>query len=97
MFGWCKTGLMIASTTLAMRVLAQAPTPTTAAFDGTYVGVSNTFEGSAIDGRMWTRYCPQFGPPGTLTIVNGIARAGKIEGSVSPQGLLVMRDFWEPL
>ena len=37
---------------------------------------------------------PHFERPGALTIINGIARAGKIEGSVSPQGLLIMRDFW---
>jgi hypothetical protein len=29
-----------------------------------------------------------------LTIVNGTAKAGKLEVSVSPQGVLVMRDFW---
>jgi hypothetical protein len=32
-----------------------------------------------------------------LTIVNGIARFYKAEGSVSPQGVLIMRDFWSHL
>jgi hypothetical protein len=85
----------IAVLLLSIPAAAQSPTPTTTAFDGTYIGVSNTFEEESIQGgRTWARWCGQFGPPGTLTIVNGIARAGKIEGAVSPQGLLVMRDFW---
>jgi hypothetical protein len=29
-----------------------------------------------------------------LTIANGIARTNKYEGSVSPQGILIMRNFW---
>jgi hypothetical protein len=40
------------------------------------------------------RWCGQFGRPPQLTIVNGIARAGKFEGSVSPEGIMVMQDFW---
>jgi hypothetical protein len=59
--------------------------------------VSRAFEetSTADSPRTWTHYCPQpRGPPSTLRIVNGIARAGKAEGSVSPQGVLVMRDFW---
>jgi hypothetical protein len=74
---------------------AQSPTPTTTALDGTYFGVSRTFEEEAINGgKTWARYCLQYGP-GTLSIVNGIAKAGKLEGSISPQGVLIMRSFWD--
>jgi hypothetical protein len=46
---------------LAMPVAAQAPGPTTTAFDGTYFGVSRTFEEEAVNGgKTWTRYCPQY-------------------------------------
>jgi hypothetical protein len=76
-----------------MPVAAQAPGPTTTAFDGTYFGVSRTFEEEAVNGgKTWTRYCPQY-DPGILTIVNGIAKAGELEGSVSPQGVLIMRSW----
>jgi hypothetical protein len=69
--------------------------PTTAAFDRTYLGVSRTFEEEGIQGgRTWAHFCLPLGPPGPLTIVNGMAQAGKLEGSVGPQGVLVMRDFW---
>jgi hypothetical protein len=83
----------IAACMSAIPAAAQSPTPTTTAFDGTYIGVSNAFEGG-LAGEHWLRTCPQFGPPRMLTIVNGIARSGKAEGSVGPQGILVMRDFW---
>ena len=62
----------------------------------TYVGVSRTLEG--VMGRTMigsqTRQCPPSGRVAPLTIVNGIARTqalGTAEGSVSPQGALVMR------
>jgi hypothetical protein len=83
---------------LAMPAAAQAPAPTTTAFDGTYIGVSRTSEGSME--RAETRGCPQGeGAPrlegaSRLTIVNGSARAAwgaPAEGAVSPQGVLVMR------
>jgi hypothetical protein len=98
MFGRARILLTIAACVLATPVTAQAPTPsTTTAFDGGYAGVSRTFEESsntADPGRTWTHYCPQPSPPAGLTIVNGTAKAGKLEGSVSPRGVLVMRDFW---
>jgi len=97
MFGRARILLMIAVCALAPPAAAQAPAPTTTAFDGTYFGVSRTFEGTtvpAFEGRTWTHFCLPYGPPAPLTIVNGIARAGKSEGSVNPQGVLVMRDFW---
>jgi hypothetical protein len=88
--------LIIVACAVAMPSAAQAPAPATTAFDGRYFGASRTFEEATLPeqaGRTWTRYCPQFGPPAPLMIVNGIARSGKLEGSVSPQGVLVMRSF----
>ena len=81
----------IAACMLATPVAAQALAPTTA-FDGTYTGVSRTLEGTMVGGS--TRGCPPSGRVAPLTIVNGIARTtglGTAEGSVSPQGVLVMR------
>src|SRR5215472_5541176 len=84
--------LMIAACAMATPAAAQASTTT--AFDGTYLGVSNTFEGDIDTGRTSARYCPQFSRSPTLSIVNGIARTGPYEGSVDAQGVLVMRSFW---
>jgi len=78
----------------AMATPAAAQTPTTTAFDGTYLGASNTFEGDIDTGRTSAWYCPQFSRSPTLSIVNGIARTGPYEGSVDAQGVLVMRSFW---
>ena len=83
----------IAACMLAMPVAAQAPAPTTPAFDGTYAGVSRTLEG-----RMeaeGTGGCPPNGQPGPLTIAGGAARwlshTGRtFEGSVNARGALVM-------
>ena len=94
MFGRTKILLTIAACMLATPGAAQAPAPTTTAFDGTYLGVSNTFEGDIDTGRTSARYCPQFSRPPTLSIANGIARTGPYEGSVDAQGVLVMRSFW---
>ena len=73
---------------------------TTTAFDGTYASVSRTLEGSAYGPGATTRLCWDSGvvaaPPGPLTIVNGFARwqglVATFEGSVSPQGVVVMRN-----
>jgi hypothetical protein len=85
--------LTIAACALATSAAAQAPAPTTTAFDGSYAGVSMTLEGTMDPGV--TRYCS---PPGrlppVLNVVNGIAQSrwgGPTDGSVSPQGVLVMR------
>jgi hypothetical protein len=94
LFGRTKILLTIAACMLATAGAAQAPAPTTTAFDGTYLGVSNTFEGDIDTGRTSARYCPQFSRPPTLSIANGIARTGPYEGSVDAQGVLVMRSFW---
>ena len=94
MFDRARILLTIAVCIFAAPAVAQAPTPTTTAFDGTYLGVSNTFEGDIDTGRTSAWYCPQFSRPPTLSIVNGIARTGPYEGSVDAQGVLVMRSFW---
>jgi hypothetical protein len=79
---------------LATPVAAQAPAPTTTAFDGTYVGVSRTLEGTMHAEPNLTRGCPQYNPPEPLTIASGAARyqarVGTYEGSVNAQGVLVM-------
>jgi hypothetical protein len=86
--------LTIAASGLAMPAAAQAPAPTTTAFDGTYVGLSRTFEGRMVaDNRIGG--CIPSGQPGPLTIAGGVARfptfrAGTWEGSVNGQGVLVM-------
>jgi hypothetical protein len=82
---------------LVTPAAAQAPAPTTTVFDGAYLGVSRTFEEATVpahEGRTWTHFCSSYGLPAPLTIVNGVARTqwvGTAEGSVSPQGVLVMR------
>jgi hypothetical protein len=84
---------------LATPVAAQAPTPTptTTAFDGTYVGVSRTMVGE-MGGTNETRVCAKNGQPGPLTIAGGVVRwpgtvptaGGTAEGSVNAQGVVVM-------
>ena len=87
MFGRAKVLLTIASSALAMPVVAQAPTPT-AAFDGKYVGVSiETLRPTAHPGAK----CDPPGLPAPLTIKDGVI-SGSWEGTVSPQGGLVARD-----
>ncbi|HEV7994667.1 MAG TPA: hypothetical protein VGP52_00275 [Stellaceae bacterium] len=51
MFGWTRILLTIAVCMSATPVVAQAPTPTTTAFDGTYVGVSRALEGTMLNNR----------------------------------------------
>jgi hypothetical protein len=94
MCGRASILLTITASVAAIPVLAQAPVPTTTAFDGTYAGVS--FETSSyMQGISAARWCgPTSGVPGPLTITNGVVRAqmgGRWEGSVNPQGVLVMR------
>ena len=92
MFGRAKVLMTIVACILATSAAAQAPAPTTTAFDGTYIGVSRTLEGTMTN--YSTRSCPPSGRVAPLTIVNGIARTkalGTAEGSVSPQGVLMMR------
>ena len=92
MFGRAKVLFAIAACALALPVDAQAPAPTTTAFDGTYTGVSRTLESTMLGHA--TRQCPPSGGVAPLTIVNGVARTkalGTAEGSVKPQGVVVMK------
>jgi len=74
---------------MASVAAAQAPGPTTV-FDGTYAGVSRA---AAPYGSGQSRGCVASGVPGALTITNGVVQqvGGGWEGSVSPQGGVVMR------
>lgn len=67
------------------------PAQNLTAFDGNYVGVSLTMERFAGSGGGVCR--PAGSPvPGTLVISNGVAKTPTTEGSVSPQGVLSLRD-----
>jgi hypothetical protein len=90
MFGRRGTLLTMIACAVAMPVAAQAPAPTTTAFDGTYTG-QRTLESTMTSHS--TRQCPPSGPTAPLKIVNGVARTawgGTAEGSVTPQGALVL-------
>jgi hypothetical protein len=97
-FGRARILLTIAASAVALPAAAQTPVPTTTAFDGTYLGVSRTLEGAM--GRTMTggqmRFCPPSGNGApSLTIANGNATTkwgSPAEGSVTPQGVLVMRN-----
>jgi hypothetical protein len=95
MFGRTGIFLLIEAFALATPVAAQAPAPTTTAFDGTHLGMSVNMEGydQVLTDATWTRACHEDRPPPPLTIVNGLARTswGAAEGPVSPQGVLAMR------
>jgi hypothetical protein len=52
-FGWARILLTIAALTLATAVAAQAPAPTTTAFDGKYVGTATIGRGRATT-TCWT-------------------------------------------
>jgi hypothetical protein len=89
----------IAGFALATPVAAQAPAPTMTEFDGTYVGVSRTLEGTISANPNATRACVPNGQPGPLVIAGGVARYNGSalarvtwEGSVNAQGVLVMHD-----
>ena len=92
MFGRARALLLVGACALAMPAAAETATPTTTAFDGTYFG-SRTFEATG-EGQTWHHGCPTTTELRPLTIVNGVARtlwAGPVEGSVTPEGILVMR------
>ena len=60
----------------------------TNAFDGTYRGILLTSQkGGASDGACPP---PSNSTPPTLTIANGNARTGNLEGTITPQGVLKM-------
>jgi hypothetical protein len=100
MLGGARILVTIAACMSATPVAAQTPVPTTA-FDGTYVGVSRTFEGTMNDRSAGPRGppsgCVPNGQPEPLTIAGGVVRwttqtvtGGTAEGSVNAQGLLVL-------
>ena len=90
MFGRAKVLLTIASSALAVPVVAQAPT---AAFDGKYVGVSTEplRPGGNTLGAYPGAKCYPPGLPDPLTIKDGVI-SGSWQGTVSPQGGVVARD-----
>lgn len=92
MYGRAKVLLTIVSSVLAMPVVAQPPTPTTA-FDGKYTGVSTEplRPGGSTSGAYPGAKCYPPGLPGPLTIKEGVI-SGSWEGTVSPQGVVDARD-----
>lgn len=93
MRNFARTVYAFAVLTAAAPAAAQAPTTT--AFDGTYRGISRQMEAGPFGGSM--RSCTLGdGVPGSLIIVNGMARAGSaqnpLEGSVTSHGILIMRN-----
>ena len=81
---------ILAALALAMPVAAQAPGPT-AAFDGTYAGMSaHTFKSTAHG-----RPCPRWHTPEALTISKGAVHSGTRDrwtGHVNSQGHVVLRN-----
>ena len=87
--------LTIVVCAVALPAAAQAPAPTTTAFDGTYTGVSH--EGTKYVASGESARCGQSRVPGPLTITNGVvqytgAYGLEWKGIVNPQGGLVMRN-----
>ena len=91
MFGRERILITITASALAMPVFAQTPAPTTA-FDGIYAGISREVSKSPSAPRA---KCPPSGALAPLTIKNGVIVASgpaEWEGTVSPQGVLIMRN-----
>ena len=92
MFGPARILLVIAACISALPAAAQAPPPTTA-FDGTYAGVSAVSTRSSRGGA--NRLCRPQPIPSPLTIRNGVIQptgGDRWQGTVNPQGVLVVRD-----
>ena len=94
MFGPARTLLMIAVCVTALPAAAQAPPPPTAAFDGTYTGVSGVSTRSEPGSE--NRYCREPGIPSPLMIRNGVIQStggdDRWQGTVDSQGGVVLRD-----
>jgi hypothetical protein len=91
MFARARILLTIGVCVVARPATAQAPASTTT-FDGKYVGVSRE---SSKAGSNPGAKCPPSGVPAPLTVRNGvIGNPGTEgwEGTVSPQGALVMHN-----
>ena len=90
MFGRTKMLLTIALSAVASPLAAQTLAPTTA-FDGTYAGISREVSKSPSAPRA---KCPPSGALAPLTIKNGVVVSSgpaAWEGSVSPDGVLTLR------
>jgi hypothetical protein len=91
LFGRTKVLLTIVLSAVAPPLAAQTPVPTTV-FDGTYAGVSREVSKNPSAPRA---KCPPSGALAPLTIKNGVVVASGSaawEGTVSPQGVLLMRN-----
>jgi hypothetical protein len=91
LFGRTKVLLTIVLAAAAPPLAAQTPAPATA-FDGTYAGVSREVSKNPSAPRA---KCPPSGALAPLTIKNGVVVASGSaawEGTVSPQGVLLMRN-----
>ena len=91
MSGRTKVLLTIALSAVAPPLAAQTAVPTTA-FDGTYAGVSREVSKSPSAPRA---KCPPSGGLAQLTIKNGVVVASGPAGwagTVSPQGVLLLRN-----
>ena len=92
MFGRARILLTVGVCALALPVAAQTPAPTTTAFDGTYTGISRDVSKSPSAPRA---KCPPSGALAPLTIKNGVivsSGSAAWEGTVSPQGVLTLRN-----
>ena len=89
------TTAICAAAAMAVPLAALAQAASTTAFDGNYAGVSRRVAGGPMGGGNPGACAIPDGVPPPLTIANGMARAGAadnpMEGSVAPQGALVMR------
>ena len=85
-------------------LIAGSPDNTTAAFDGTYRGISERSHGASGTGLKSREPsgtgCQQFEVPPTLTIANGLAQFQALDvtfaGYVTPQGHLKMDTGYGP-
>jgi hypothetical protein len=86
----------VSSTNCVNTLIWQKLPAPTAAFDGTYAGISRTSE--AMEGQI--SGCVPNGPPPPLTIVNGLARtlwgrpASSLPRKREPRGLIDCRVGW---
>ena len=86
------TRALLALAVIGLSLPVSAQTPATTAFDGRYLGVSIEVSNSASH----PGHCaPVGGRPAPLVITNGVVRTpgkGWWEGTVSPQGVIVMHN-----
>jgi hypothetical protein len=79
-----------------LAILVTLPFVSTAAaqnvaiYDGTYTAVSVTVEKYGAMSKSCTP--PNSSAPATLTVSNGVGKAGNLEGTVSPQGAMLFHN-----